>query len=93
MANHTIVSPPSNANQENVAPSVDPLVNVRSTAREAYSVAEAVDVISVVVRQNDKQSKHSPRFYLDAIKQKMIDDVRVPVQRSQLNRLLGVTKG
>ena len=57
-----------------------------------YSVAEAVDVVSVLVRQNDEQNKHSPRFYLDAIKQKMIDDVRVPVQRSQLNRLLGAAK-
>ena len=37
MANHTIVSPPSNANQENVAPSVDPLANVRSTARKALA--------------------------------------------------------
>ena len=35
MANHTIVSPPNDANQENVAPSADPLANVRSTAREA----------------------------------------------------------
>ena len=37
MANHTIVSPPNYANQENVAPSTDPLANVRSTAREALA--------------------------------------------------------
>jgi hypothetical protein len=37
MANHTIVSPPNDANQENVAPSADPLANVRSTAREALA--------------------------------------------------------
>jgi hypothetical protein len=34
---HTIVSPPNDANQENVAPSADPLANVRSTAREALA--------------------------------------------------------
>jgi hypothetical protein len=27
-----------------------------------YSVAEAVDVVSVLVRQNDEQNKHSPRL-------------------------------
>ena len=37
MANHTIVSPPNDANQENAAPSADPLANVRSTAREALA--------------------------------------------------------
>ena len=37
MANHTIVSPPNDANQENVAPSADVLANVRSTAREALA--------------------------------------------------------
>ena len=37
MANHTIVSPPNDANQENVAPSADPLANVRSTARDALA--------------------------------------------------------
>ena len=37
MANHTIVLPPNDANQENVAPSADPLANVRSTAREALA--------------------------------------------------------
>ena len=35
-----------------------------------YSVAEAVDVVSVLVRKNDEKNKHSPRFYLDAMKQK-----------------------
>ena len=37
MANHTVASPPSNTNQENLAPSADPLANVRSTAREALA--------------------------------------------------------
>ena len=45
-----------------------------------YSVAEAVEVFSVLVCQNDEQNKHSPRVYLDAIKQKMIEDVQVPGQ-------------
>ena len=57
-----------------------------------YSAADAIGVISVLVRQNEEQNEHSSRFYLDAIKQKMIDDIRVPVQRSQLNRLLGAAK-
>ena len=57
-----------------------------------YSIAEAVDVVSVLVRNNDEQNKHSPQFYLDAIKQKMIDEVRVPVQRTQLNKILVAAK-
>ena len=47
-----------------------------------YSVAEAVDVVSVLVRENNKQNEHMPRFYLGEIKQKMINDVQVPVQQS-----------
>ena len=50
-----------------------------------YSVAEAVSVVRSLVCQNDT---HQPRAYLDAIKQKMIDDGRIPVKRSQLNNLL-----
>ena len=38
MANHTIVSPLNDASQENVAPYVDPLANVHSTAQEALAV-------------------------------------------------------
>ena len=53
-----------------------------------YSVAEAVDVFSFLVCQNDKDDEHSFQFYLDVIKQKMINDVQVPVQQSQLNILL-----
>ena len=51
MANHTIVSPPNDANQENVAPSADVLANVRSTAREA--LAAHID------RSAKESSKHS----------------------------------
>jgi hypothetical protein len=53
-----------------------------------YFVAEAVDVVRVFVCQKDKKNGHSPQFYLDTIKQKTIDDVWVPVQQSQLNRIL-----
>ena len=57
-----------------------------------YSAAETVDVVSVPVRKNDEQNKHSPQFYLDTIKQKMIGDVRVPVQQLQLNNILMAAK-
>ena len=50
-----------------------------------YSVAEAVSVIRSLESQNQV---HPPRAYLDAVKQKMIDELRIPVQRTQINRLL-----
>ena len=37
MANHTIVAPLNDTNQENVVPSADPLANVRSTVREVLT--------------------------------------------------------
>ena len=53
-----------------------------------YSVAEAVEVINVLVRQNNKNETHPARCYLAAVKQKMINEVRVPAKQSQLNQLL-----
>ena len=53
-----------------------------------YSVAETVEVIHVLVRQNNKNKTHPARCYLAAVKQKMINEVRVPAKRSQLNQLL-----
>ena len=50
-----------------------------------YSVAEAVSTVKSLVEQNQV---HPPRAYLDAIKQKMIDDSRVPVKRARLNKIL-----
>ena len=53
-----------------------------------YSAAEAVEVINVLDPRNNKNKTHLARFYLDAVKRKMINEVRVPVGRSQLNQLL-----
>ena len=51
MANHVIVPPPNDANQENVAPSADPLANVCSTAQEALA-----DHIYRSAKQSGKRS-------------------------------------
>ena len=54
-----------------------------------YSVAEAVGIINSLASQNQV---HPPRTYLDAVKQTMVDELRIPVQRTQINRLLKVTE-
>ena len=51
MANHTIVLPPNDANQENVAPSTYLLTNVRSTVQEA--LASHIDRLT---KQSGKRS-------------------------------------
>mmetsp|Transcript_27431 Transcript_27431/g.65962 ORF Transcript_27431/g.65962 Transcript_27431/m.65962 type:complete len:267 (-) Transcript_27431:179-979(-) len=60
-----------------------------------YSAAEAVHVIDTIVAQNvvdNKNGRHLKRLVLTIVKQKMMDEKRVPVKRSQLNYIYKVAK-
>jgi len=50
-----------------------------------YSVAEAVSVVKNLVKSN---SIHPPRLFLAMVKEKLINEKRIPVQRCQFNCIL-----
>mmetsp|Transcript_5918 Transcript_5918/g.14829 ORF Transcript_5918/g.14829 Transcript_5918/m.14829 type:complete len:131 (+) Transcript_5918:2389-2781(+) len=53
-----------------------------------YSAAEAVHVIDTLVAKNvagQENLRHPKRLFVTLVKQKMIDEKRVPVKLSQLN--------
>ena len=54
-----------------------------------YSSAEAVNVVNTLVCQNQKSDNpHPDRTLLVLVKQKMIDEKRIPVQICRFNRIL-----
>ena len=57
-------------------------------SEERKQSLHGVEVVSIHFHQNNKHDKHQSCFYVDTIKQKMINNVQVPVQQSQLNMLI-----
>ena len=55
-----------------------------------YSAAEAVHVVDSLCQQN---IRHTPRYFAALVKQKMIDEKRIPVKYRMFNILLKVASG
>ena len=61
-----------------------------------YSGAEAVSAVNTLVKQNatanNGQPLHPKRLFLVLVKEKMIQDRRIPVQKDRLNKILQAAK-
>ena len=57
-----------------------------------YSATEAVNVVNALIRQNSKlEQPHPERTLLVLIKEKMINEKRIPVKICRFNRILKMT--